>query len=226
MGIAFDEEWEEVHKNMEWGAYPSETVIRFVARNYYKKKRDEVKILDFGCGAGAHTWYLAREGFDTYAFDGSRSAIMRLEKRLERDKLSAHAYVMDGIDIDFKENFFDAVIDSACIYSNLKVHIAEMYQKVFNCLKVDGKFFTSCFGKDTDGFGTGDEIEVGTYRNLTSGNLMGRGMTHFFDRAELEEMLKVSGFVDICIDEIRYTDRGSMVHQYIAIAKKGKIYEG
>ncbi len=52
--------WEKIHSQKVWG-YPSEHVIRFVARNYYKRNRSEVKILDFGCGTGANTWSLARE---------------------------------------------------------------------------------------------------------------------------------------------------------------------
>lgn len=46
----FDDMWEQVHSEMEWGKYPSEEVIRFVARNYYKKDRENVNLLDFGCG--------------------------------------------------------------------------------------------------------------------------------------------------------------------------------
>lgn len=32
---SFDEYWEEVHSKTEWGQYPTEHVIRFIARNYY-----------------------------------------------------------------------------------------------------------------------------------------------------------------------------------------------
>ena len=65
--------------------YPTEHVIRFIARNYYNvPERGKIKILDFGCGTGAHTWYLAREGFDAYAFDGSESAIRRAKKDLQK----------------------------------------------------------------------------------------------------------------------------------------------
>lgn len=78
MCSSIDPKWEEIHRNREWGKYPTEYVIRFVARNYYNFPiRQRVKILDYGCGGGSHTWYLAREGFDTYAFDGSQSAIQK-----------------------------------------------------------------------------------------------------------------------------------------------------
>ena len=50
---SFDETWEKIHSTREWGQYPSESVIRYVARNFYKSNpRKAVKILDFGCGGG------------------------------------------------------------------------------------------------------------------------------------------------------------------------------
>ena len=62
---SIDPIWEKIHSTQAWGAYPSEHVIRFVTRNYYSaENRRAIKILDFGCGQGAHTWYLSREGFD------------------------------------------------------------------------------------------------------------------------------------------------------------------
>ncbi len=48
MKKSMSDEWEKVHHDREWGKYPSEPVIRFVARNYYKLDRNHVKILDFG----------------------------------------------------------------------------------------------------------------------------------------------------------------------------------
>lgn len=84
---SFSEEWEKIHSTQEWGRYPSETVIRFIARNYYKTEREKIKILDFGCGAGAHTWYLAREGFDVYAF-----ASMQIQNRIY--KICIKKYMM------------------------------------------------------------------------------------------------------------------------------------
>ena len=50
---SFDNEWEKIHSTQEWGQYPSESVIRFVARNYYRvPDRKQLKFLDFGCGGG------------------------------------------------------------------------------------------------------------------------------------------------------------------------------
>lgn len=137
-GMSFNEEWEEIYSTQEWGVYPTEHVIRFVARNYYNADRNKIKILDFGCGAGAHTWYMAREGFDVYAFDGSKSAVERAEKRLEREHLRAEFKVLDALKVDYPDEFFDAVVDNVCVYGNLLENIKCMYENIYRMLKPQG----------------------------------------------------------------------------------------
>ena len=107
---SFDEYWEKVHRKTECGQYPTEHVIRFIARNYYNTERMNTRILDFGCGGGAHTWYLAREGFDVYAFDGSESAICKLDARLQREHLKADLRVRDALLLDYPNEYFDGSI--------------------------------------------------------------------------------------------------------------------
>lgn len=130
---AFDTAWEAIHATEEWGKYPSEPIIRFIARNYYKRDRKEVKILDYCCGAGSNTWFLAREGFDTYAFDGSESAIKKAKKRFAEENLQADLRVRDALELDYDNDFFDCVIDNVSIYSNMLDHIVMMYKKYIKC---------------------------------------------------------------------------------------------
>ncbi len=99
--------WEKIHKEKNLGAYPSEYIIRFIAKNYYNGDRKNTRILDFGCGTGANTWYLAREGFDI-----SESAIEKMLSKFENENLKVHAKVMDGLNLDYEDDFFDAVIDN------------------------------------------------------------------------------------------------------------------
>ena len=212
--------WEYIHKNKDWGVYPTEHVIRFVARNYYKTDRANVKILDFGCGTGAHTWYLAREGFDTYAFDISETAIRKLQDRMKAENLTINAEAMDGLALDYPDYFFDAVIDNVSIWANKMEDIKKMYRAVWDVLKVGGKFLTVVFSRETTGYGTGTKIEDGTYEGLAKGNLQGLGYRHFFEEDELRRMLSETGFQDIGIDVVRYTDRGNVVEQFVATGVK------
>lgn len=219
---SFDENWEITHSTKEWGQYPTEHIIRFVARNYYRvEDRSKIKILDFGCGAGAHTWYLAREGFDTYAFDGSESAIERVRKKLKIEGgYQADLRVRDALQLDYPKDFFDAVIDNVCIFNHLVEYIDMMYTEVYEILKTGGKFISVCFGKNTQGYGTGKELEPGTYSELESGMLAGRTNIHFFDKEELQKALEKVGFSEVLVDTINYTDNGNKVELLVAQGKK------
>lgn len=218
---AFSQEWEEIHKKQQWGTYPSEQVIRFVARNFYKKEREKVKFLDFGCGAGANTWYLAREGFDVYAFDGSESAINRARIFLKSEGYEDVKFsVRDGVNLDYPENFFDCVIDSVCIYANKLSCIRTMYKEIYDILREGGKLFSSCFGTKTEGFGTGEKVEDGTYKNISCGVLKGRAEAHFFTMEELRKTVEEAGFQNIVIDQMLYTDNGVRVEQFYLNAEK------
>lgn len=214
--------WEQIHKNKDWGIYPTEHVIRFVARNYYGTDHANVKILDFGCGTGAHTWYLAREGFDTYAFDISETAILKLQDRMKAENLLVSAKAMNGLELDYPNNYFDSVIDNVSILHNRMSDIKAMYRNVWNILKVGGKFLTVVFSRETTGCGTGIKIEDGTYEGLEKGNLkcVGGGCSHFFEEDELRQVLSETGFQEIGIDVIKYTDKGNIVEQFVATGVK------
>lgn len=217
---SFDQTWEEIHASREWGKYPSEPVIRFIARNYYKCDRNHTKILDFGCGAGSHTWYLAREGFDTYAFDGSKSAVERVQKKMKEENLHADLRIRDALELDYEEDFFDCIIDGAVVYANEVKYIVKMFESIYRMLKYEGKLFSVSFATDTTGYGTGKEIEKNTFIEITKGNLAGRGVTHFFTKEELLGILQNVGFRDIIIDTMKFTDQGSEVSQFLVQAKK------
>lgn len=218
---SFDAIWETIHKNQEWGKYPSEPVIRYVARNYYNKERKQIKILDFCCGGGSHAWYLAREGFDVYAFDGSESAVNKVKDRLDKEGLKADLRVRDALELDYEDNFFDCVIDNVSIYANKFENITKMYEKIYDMTKQGGRIFTSVFSKHTTGYGTGEQIEKDTFINLTCGVLKGRGIAHFYDENEISALLDRIGFCDIQTDLIHYTDDGNVVEQIFASAKVG-----
>lgn len=217
---SFDETWEKIHENAEWGQYPTEPVIRFVARNYYHVERDKIRILDFGCGGGAHTWYLAREGFDTYAFDGSKAAVKKVQTRLEKENLYADLRVLDGCELDYEDNFFDAVIDNVCIYGACLDHIKRMYSNIYRILKQNGKLFSSMFSTETTGFGTGERLEHNTYANPTIGRLAGRGTSHFYEDGEIEKILSEIGFKDIVVEWTKWKDQGDLVSTFIVHAAK------
>ncbi|SEQ17012.1 hypothetical protein SAMN02910369_01313 [Lachnospiraceae bacterium NE2001] len=139
---------------------------------------------------------------------------------MENENLKAHYFVGDGLDVALENNFFDSVLDNVCIYANHIEEIKKMYKRVYDFLKVGGKLITVCFGKETLGYGSGKEIEKDTFTDITYGMLKDRGIAHFFDEESIKQILIESGFKNIIIDRILYTDRGMKVEQYVAQADK------
>lgn len=219
----FDNRWEEVHKEKDWGKYPPEEIIRFVARNYYNKNRPETKILDIGCGTGSITWYLAREGFSTFALDGSETAVVKARKRIFDERLKADIIVCDAGSVPYQDEYFDAIIDSALICCNTSKGIKTILKECYRILKAGGKIFsTGLFKVGMTGYGTGQRIEENTYREVLEGNVAHIGTVHFFDERQISDFWTSSGFSDIKIDSLDRTDLGgkARVSYYMAEAVK------
>lgn len=155
-----------------------------------------------------------------YAFDGSTSAVDKVRARLKSEGLHAHLEVMDALELIYEKDFFDVVVDNVSICPNTKNNIIAMYKSVFNMLKPGGKLLTVCFGEKTSGYNSGDEIESGTYANITKGVLANRGIEHVFSLEELLTILSEVGFCDICHDTILYSDSGNWVEHYVVSAIK------
>ncbi|HUO56391.1 MAG TPA: class I SAM-dependent methyltransferase [Candidatus Paceibacterota bacterium] len=199
---SWDNRWEEVYKVREWGKYPPEDLIRFVARNYYGvPHRASVKILDLGCGTGAATWYIAREGFAAYGVDGSAAGIARAKKRFAEEGLRGRFSVGDIVRLDFTDGYFDAVTDIASIQHNAFSNIGRIIAEIHRVLKKGGRFFGILIAEDTDWVGW-------------------EGKTHFFTRAEIRTLFK--SFHKLEIEEIRKSKDGGRkrMRQFIVQAVK------
>lgn len=220
---SFDKIWEQIHREQDWGRYPSEEVVRFVARNYYRKDRAAIKMLDAGCGTGAISWYMAREGFDVYAFDGSQTAIRKAEQRIQDEGLWANFMVGDALNMDYASDYFDGVIDSAMIYANTVVNIKAILKECHRVLRKKGKLFsTGLFRVGMTGYGTGEKLEENTFRELTEGSLAHRGTVHFFDEQQICTLWTEGGFRNIKVDSLARTDRGGIqkICYYMVEAEK------
>ncbi len=105
--------------------YPSELLVRFVARNYYGvADRSKVHFLDLGSGSGANLWYLFNEGYRVTGLDGSDYAIAHIHTRIE--------------DYTFPFKTFDCIIDH-----NTLCHVkTPPMERIRAALKEGGKFFS------------------------------------------------------------------------------------
>ena len=71
--------WEDSYRRRDWGRYPPQEVVRFVARHCYSmQERCAVRILDLGDGRGTGaSWFIACEGFALAGIDAFPTAIAK-----------------------------------------------------------------------------------------------------------------------------------------------------
>jgi ubiquinone/menaquinone biosynthesis C-methylase UbiE len=213
--------WEEIFQTDEWGKYPPEYLIRFVARNFYgSPDRRSVRLLDAGCGPGACTWYMAREGFQVSGIDGSPAAIRYANERLRAESLSADLQVGDYVVLPWPNESFDGVIDNCSFYSNLCIDWQLAVNEVYRVLKPEGLFLTCSFTPDCWGYGIGRQVELGTFTDIPEGPLYARGLAHFVGEKELRHLLRQFRRVDVEREQRTLCNQTKMVDMWIATAVK------
>lgn len=197
----WDPSWEKVFSSRSWGRYPPEEVVRFIGRNFFKAPdRRLVRILELGSGPGANVWFLAREGFDVYGIDGSPTALQQARDLLEREGLEATLALGDIINLrkQYTADRFDAVIDVACLQHNDIKSIMTVLESVRDILRPSGKVFSMLVDAESYGYGTGQQIEPGTFAEVTEGPNAGAGLIHFFSLEEVRTLF--STFADVRIE--------------------------
>jgi|ERR1700757_123397 len=220
---SWDTIWENVFLENEWGKYPSENLIRFIARNFYKLDRPNVKILELGCGTGANIWYITREGFDAYGIDGSKTAITQAKKRLSDEKLSATLVVGDIINLPFENNYFDAVIDVECIYANNLANTKHILAEAKRVLKLNGKIYSRTFS-DKMFIGTNYQtLAENEYTAIEKGPLAQKGFVRLSSKDSVKKLYQ-EFFTIISIDLLESTqyNEEELLSEYILIAQKKK----
>lgn len=208
--MSWDPIWEETFANREWGRYPPEELIRFVARHFYATPdRPSVRILEIGCGPGANIWYLAREGFTAYGIDGSSTAIGQAEAYLASEGLEAQLSVGDVTDLArvYSSACFDAVVDVGCLVCNPMPEIAAILDQASRLLKPGGRIFSMVLAAGSWGDGLGRQLEPGTFVDIGEGPLAGKGLCHFFSAEDLD-ILFGQRFDDLQIDYIHRSCAG------------------
>lgn len=187
--MSFNPLWENIYANREWGKYPNENVVRFIAGNFYKFQRDDISILEIGCGSGANLWYIAKEGFNTFGIDGSETAISICRNYLNSElKIwKGEVLVGDIVNLPFHDKMFDAIIDCEAIYCNSFLDSKKIISEVYRVLKINGLFLSITFAKGCIGDETGEQVEKNFYIP-TRGPLEGKGTARFTEEIEIPSL--------------------------------------
>jgi ubiquinone/menaquinone biosynthesis C-methylase UbiE len=215
--------WEPMFQG-EFGKYPGENLIIFIAKNFYKLDRKTIRILEVGCGPGANVWYVSREGFDAYGIDGSPTAIETAKKRLHDENLKASLIVGDINKLPYEDNYFDAVIDNECIYSNTLNDTNLILSEINRVLKSGGLFYSRTFADDMHVGKDAQTLGYLEYKEATEGPIAKTGYFRLTDRKVIQELYG-KYFEQVTIDKMTYTrNNGAFtVSEWIIINRKKAI---
>jgi len=182
--------WEMIHKEKDWGKYPSENIIRFIAQNYYSVlKRDKVRILEIGCGIGSNLWFCAKEGFEVHGIDISKTAIKKCYGRFDEEisDWKGEMSVGDLSSINYEDNFFDAIIDNECLscipYNQTKIVLSE----VKRVLKSGGKLISVAFANSSKIHVSKNELSIKQVSPL-KGPLSNNGTIRLIDEIDINTL--------------------------------------
>ena len=218
---SWDPAWEEIFRSKEWGKYPPEHVIRFVAGNFYRiSHRNEVRLLEIGCGPGANVWFMAREGFTVSGIDGSATAIKQANERLSREGLRADLYVGDYSSLPWPESTFDGVVENVSLYCNRWDAVKRALAEVRRVLKMGAPFLSSFFTDRTWGYGLGTMVEPDGFIGINEGPLAGAGFCLFLNHARLQELFR--DFDDVTVERLSRTVQSEhrLVEQFVITCRK------
>ncbi|MCR6583490.1 class I SAM-dependent methyltransferase [Campylobacter insulaenigrae] len=184
--------WEQIFSKKEWGKYPSESIIRFIARNFYNvQDRSKINILELGFGTGSNLWFCAKEGFSVSGIEWSKTGAQRFEARMKDENLSDKIKQIEiGDYIDKLDNFedesFDAIIDVASLCCNDREKSKNIFKKAMKKLKNGGKFYSSALSKQIFGY----EANKNDFFEPTNGIYVKMGPLRFDDEKSLKELYK------------------------------------
>ncbi len=111
---------------------------------FIKRKVDNLKrgtVLDFACGDGRNSIYLAKEGFEVTGIDFSEEALKRLNKFSEIENVEVETKV---VDVDNKEEILKLGKFDNIVISNFKPTV-EVFKTLHQLLNQDGMLIFSTF---------------------------------------------------------------------------------
>ncbi len=98
--------WDERYANNPWPTEPNESLVE-LAQSLWPKKA-----IDFGCGTGRNSIYLASLGWDVTGVDGSIVGLEIAQQKAKENNLKLTTIHGDLTDFVPKENYYDLAVMS------------------------------------------------------------------------------------------------------------------
>jgi len=141
------------------------------------------RVLELGCGNGKTASALSlQKQVELHAVDSSPTAVKLCRNLVERVGGKAQVKQADGLNLDYADEFFDAVVCFHYLGHLPAAERREAAREACRVLKKGGKLFFKEFGVKDFRFGKGKEVEPNTFAR-------GNGiLTHYFSQEEVRAL--------------------------------------
>jgi SAM-dependent methyltransferase len=226
MNVFGDHSWEKFCSSRSWGKYPPEETIRFFMRAKNKFNHTPLYVLDIGCGMGASSWMMAKEGGKVTAFDGAPSGLAGVNKNAREFGVAEEIETVLG-DITrpaaHLRQSYDIMVDQYSVYANPENRVIEAYIEYFQLLKPAGQFLICGFGYETTGWDGGRRVSEHSVADIKEGVMRDTGTVSLFSREQLTSILSTIGFKVEYWEQIVENRNGLCVDKHaIAVSKPDK----
>lgn len=200
--------WEKIYADGQANMAPWTHAVTFMFSESPKNiPRNEIRILEVGCGTASNIFFAAQMGFRVAGIDFAPSAIDFAKKRFQESQLVGDLRVADAAALPFDDNSFDLVLDRAALCSCPESVLVPAVKEAYRCLKPKGKFFFNPYSSRSSSAASGqcaDGRLVGGYRtDITEGVFTDIGGVCFFDESEIQGLLTAAGF---CVKKMEHVE--------------------
>jgi len=155
--------------------YPWSEIVSFIISLYPDpNNRKDISILEVGCGNGPNLWFAAREGFNVFGIDSSRTAIDYAVDWFEKEKLNGEFRVGSFCNLPYSDQSFDVVIDRASLTLATLSGLSTALGECSRVLKPGGKLFFSPYSDHDSSFYRAPDLDH-VVRGIDRGNHRGQG---------------------------------------------------
>jgi SAM-dependent methyltransferase len=208
MADTFDEVWEDKYKGDEnyRNHYPWSNIVSLIMSSYSKvSRREDISILEIGCGNGNNLWFAAREGFSVAGIDGSETAIQYAREWFAKESLSGDFKVGNFADLPFENESFDLAFDRAALSLTTKEGSIKALTELKRVVKKGGKIFLTPYSDRCTSYYTMEDDE-GVVRDINIGTVTGSGgQVRFYGLTEAKKLVQ-DGWKLLSIKHIEEVD--------------------
>jgi SAM-dependent methyltransferase len=185
--------------------YPEREVQEFVSLLERTFSERPLRVWDLCCGAGRHTVAIARRGHEVYASDAAPSGIELTGQRLSEAGLSARTAVADMTEWPWSDETFHGVLTWDAIHHNTLENILSALDLAHERLVDGGLLMVTMKSTRADSFGTGEEIEPGTF--VSDSGWEAGVPHHYFDEKGIRVALKQWELLSLVEMRCEYAER-------------------